>query len=335
MYKILAKYGFITILPFEDTFFYATSLPKDIKFSQELLRLNYLKYSPYQNSNILSILKNRQLMLWFHKTSVASPIIMPESYILFKELKNRNQNAIYIIHDRVIKVLVIKDSQLLSSFTLDALDDATIALSRDEYQVSKVIKINKAEYEELKRVSLNKLTLKELYEFNQLELDRKTILNSFVEKASYPLSALVVFAIFVSYIQSSFLQKEIDDLKKTYTIEKDKNRDIKHFIKEHNSQVEKYQDFTKKELMQVEPLALLKSVYTIFKDDEKAYLIDVSVSENKMLLKIQTDVNPVVFLNRLNEIKYFSRVVIQNTHKPKKEMKIISYDLDVKMIKDI
>jgi len=67
MYKILSKYNFITILPFSDIFFYTTTLPKKIDFSQELLRLNYLKYSPYSTSHIISTMDKNQLQIWFYK----------------------------------------------------------------------------------------------------------------------------------------------------------------------------------------------------------------------------------------------------------------------------
>ena len=48
-----------------------------------------------------------------------------------------------------------------------------------------------------------------------------------------------------------------------------------------------------------------------------------------------SEISGVCCGNRLNEIKYFRRVIIENTHKPKNEMKIISYDIDVKMLKDV
>jgi len=335
MYKILSKYNFITILPFEDTFYYVAPLLKKINFSKELLRLNYVKYAPYKNPNIVSLTQNSSLMLWFYKVSIDTTVIVPESYLAYKELRTRQEDALYVIHDTSIKILIIKDSKLLSAFTLDAIDNNTIALSMDEYQVSLRVDIEKLEYEGLKERALNSLSIQEFYKFNQLDLDKRSIFKKFVDKASYPVSAMIIFAVLVSYIQSSVLKSQINDLTQEYIQKKDKNKEIKKFIKEHNHQVKKWKVFIDEELVYVEPIAILDSLYNIFEESEKANLVDVSLSENKMNVKIQTDMNPVIFLNRLNEVKYFSRVIIENTHKQRNKTKIISYDIDVKMLKEI
>jgi len=136
-------------------------------------------------------------------------------------------------------------------------------------------------------------------------------------------------------MNSNILESEINELNNIYTAEKIKNKEIKKYIKKHNSQVKIWKEFVSKELVFVGPIILLDNIYEIFKEGEKAYLMSISINATKMNIKIQTDLNPVEFLNRLNEIKYFSRVVIQNTRKPRNNLPIISYDIDVKMIKDL
>lgn len=335
MYRILSKYNFITVLPFQETFLHASTLHKNVKLSKELLRLNYLKYSPFTNPNIITFTQEKSIILWFYKQAVQTPVVVPESYLLFKELKNRQANAIYVIYDDVVKVLIIKESLLVSTFTLEALDDNAIAISMDEFQIFKRVDISADEYSALKASALASLNVKELLQFNQLNLDKKILLNRFVEYASYPVAGLIAFAILVSYTQESMLKREIESLKETYKVEKSKNQEIKELINEHNSEVRKWESFASNELAYVEPITLLESVYSIFKDEENAHLVDLSITTNKMSLKITTDKNPVVFLNRLNEIKYFSSVIIQNTHAPKNSMKIITYDIEIKMLKNV
>ncbi len=335
MYKILSKYNFITILPFEDTFFYTTTLPKKIKFSKELIELNYLKYSPYSSSNIINRVDSQHLMLWYFKERVDSAVIIPESYLLYEELKKNREDAVYIVNDTIVKIIVIKESKLLSAFTLDNLDEMVINLTMDEFQVFKRVEVDKESYNKLTENSLNELSLKEVFKFNQLSLDRKDLLKVAVDKLSYPLSLLVLLAMLVSYTQTALLKSEIEDLKESYKSKKDENREIKKYVKEHNKEVKKWKEFIKKELRYIGPITILDALYTIFKDDEKAYLTSVFINENRLQIRIQTDINPVEFLNRLNKIDYFSNVVIQNTHKPRNKMKITSYDITLKMMKDI
>ena len=335
MYRVLSKYNLITVLPFIDTFFHSAQLQKKVKLSKELLKINYLKYSPFINPNIMTVTSDEQLMLWFYSKKIETPIVIPESYLLFKELSKSKQDAIYIIHDTIIKILVIKESRLISAFTLNSIDENSILLSMDEYHISKRVDIQIQEYQTLQQSSLQKLTFSDLYHFNQLNFDRNTLLPKFIEHASYPITALIVFAILVSYTQEKMLTSEIENLKASYDKEKTKNQEIKIFIKEHNKEVKKWQNFVQKELTYVGPITLLTSLYDIFDEDKKAHLVDVSINGNKMLVKLATDENPVVFLNKLNSIKYISSVIIQNTFKPRDSMKIISYDIEIKMLKDV
>ena len=335
MYRILSKYNLITILPFQDTYFHASALHKNIKLSNDLLRLNYLKHSPFTNPNIITFTQEKSLMIWFYKQEVNTTIVIPESYLLFKELKDTHTNAIYVIHDEIVKVLIIKESRLVSAFTLAVLDESAIAISMDEFQISKRVDMDSSEYAKLKTNALASLRFKDLYQFNQLDLDKKTLLNRFVDYASYPLAGLIAFAILVSYAQESVLNAEIENLKESYEIEKSKNTEVKEYIKEHNANVKKWKGFVSKELVYVGPIVLLESLYGIFKEEENAHLVDVTINANKMSIKLTTDKSPVVFLNRLNEIKYFSSVIIQNTYKPRDSMKIITYDIEIKTLKDV
>ena len=103
MYKTLCKYNLVAILPFKDTFFYAQVLPKKAKPTKQLLSLNYSRLSPFNEPKIINILEKNYLMLWFYKTILNAPIIIPESYIIFKELNANSKNAIYIIFDDIYK----------------------------------------------------------------------------------------------------------------------------------------------------------------------------------------------------------------------------------------
>jgi len=335
MYKILSKYKLIKILPFQDTFFHALSLPKKITLSKELLALNYAKYAPYKSPNIIDLLQDNYLMLWFYQKELPETIIIPESYAIFKELVLLNEDAIYVMQDDIVKIIVIKDKKLLNAFVLHELDDVTIKLSMDESQVFKRVNIEKGEYESILKKSLNAISFKDFYAFNRIDLDKKTLLNKLVNKASYPLALLIVFTIFVSFTHEYLLESKITKLQNIYKAKRAKNKEIQRYIKSHNMEIKKQNSFAKKELLQIPSMLLLDSIYSIFKGKDKAHLIDVSINTNKIAVKIQTDVNPVIFLNRLNEIKYFSRVIIQNSYKPRDAMRIISYDIEVKMLKDI
>jgi len=335
MYKILLKYNIITVIPFNETFFHAVTLPQKIKLTKQLLFLNYAKYSPFKNPNIINLASDKHLMLWFYKEKIDTSIVIPESYLAYKALKKEALDAMYVIKDDTYKIIIIKNSKLINAFTLDNIDELTLKLTMDEYKISTKKELSLQRYQDLLQQTKESLSFQDLYYFNTLDLDKKVLFNAFIDKASYPLAALVILAMLVSFIQESFLESKIQTLEATYLSEKNKNKDIKKFIHRHNASVKKWKNFVQKELVYFGPSLLLQELYSIFREDEKGYLLDVSLNGDKLLVKIQTDVNPILFLNRLNEIKYFKRVVIQNTYKPRNAMKIISYDIEVKKIKEL
>lgn len=335
MFKRLEKYGFITILPFQETYFFPTNLPKKVKLSKEIVDLNYLKYSPFKNPTVLTYSEDTQLLIWFYPHAIEKIIVLPESYLAFRELKKKSEDALYIIKDKIIKVIAIKNNSFVGAFTLDEMDETTIALNMDEYQLSKKVYLSQVEYATLIKNSQKSISYKELYTFTQIELDKKVLLAKFVDKATYPLVALLLFAMLISYIQGKILSANIDQLEQSYKSEKAKNKQIKKAIREHNKEVKKYLKFSQKELAYVGPIILLEAIYRIFPEGDKTYIESITIYGTTMTLQIATNDNPIKYLNRLSDIEYFSQVVIQSSRKPKNGMKIVTYDIQIKMLKDV
>lgn len=334
VYRLLYKLNLLEIIPFEKTFFFSQLLPKSIKLSPALLNLNYSKFSPFKDTNIISLLDKKYLMLWFYETKSILPIVIPESYLYYKEFKNRT-DAVYVLEDTVFKVIVIKNAKLLHTFVLKTYDETILNMSLDEYSLHDIVNIPKDEVQNIYTNNLHNITFKDCLSFSQINLDRKSILKQFVESMTYPLTFLILLHISISYFQGLYLQKQIKDLESTYTIEKHKKEKLTKNIKTHNKIVEKYMDFRDKELIGVEPIVLLKSIYTIFKDDEKASIEYYSLSNLNLILKIRTNLNPVSFLNRISNIKYIKNVMIQRTLKQKNRVNLVIYSIELKKRKDI
>lgn len=332
MKNFLIKYNFIKIIPFEDTFYYVAPIPKNVKFSKPLLNLNYAKFSPFANPNILSYYVNQTAMIWFYKKTFDATFVIPESFILYNKLKKQKQNTIYIIHSDTTKVLIIKDEQLLDAFTLAHFDEAMLQLSTNEYQISHIKHISENEYAHLYDMALKELSLKDIYKFSQYDLDIKSISKNLINHLAYPLSALIIFSILLNYSHGVFLDKDISALKSQYLEQKNKNQSLKDEIRKHNEKIKKYQKFIQTELVYPDTLSLLDGIYKIFTPAQKATIKSVSISNGHMTLMLQTNINPVTFLNKLSQIKYLQNVIISASYKPRNAPKIITYDIDIKPV---
>jgi hypothetical protein len=196
MYKFLLKYDFVKVIPFNKTFFYRDTLPKKIQLSQDLLRINYSKHSPYKAPNILSFSQNKELMIWFYDTDYSNYILIPESFIFFRELYKEKKDTIYVLEDEIYKVLVIKNDKLLSSYSLEAYDKDLIQITSNEFNIENIKELNRLEVQDIYKKGLNELTIKELVQFNQIDLDKKKLLNIVIDKVTYPIVFFVFFMCF-------------------------------------------------------------------------------------------------------------------------------------------
>ena len=327
--RLLLRYDIVKILPFEDAFYYTEKLSKKVNLTKDLLRLNYLKYSPYRTAYILSNIKDENLMLWFYDKEIQAKSIIPESYLLFLELKKQQTNGLFVLKDNDYKIIVIKDGKLLSVYTLKELDKEMINLSLHEHQITECIELD---YQMLYKNAIDNITLKEIYDFNQLSLDKKTFFSKLINKTAYPISLLLVFAMGLNYLHGYYIDKQISKERSLYQDIKKKNKTINESIKKHNKNVKLWREFANKELVYPDIMAILKSLGDIPQKGEKVFIRDLSISGSIMRLRLRSNMNPVIFLNRLSSIKYFDRVVIASVHKPKKDLKIITYDIDIKKL---
>ena len=335
MYRLLKKYKLITVLPFEDTFFYTLKLPKKVRLTKELIELNYAKYSPFAHPNSLAAYHSNHISIWFYIQEIQTPIVIPESYLFFKELAKRAEDAVYILSEEIQKILIIKDGLLYKCFTQKHLDETMLQLICDESELYNVVKIDAEQTQQIKQKSYENLVLKDIYTFNTLVLDRKVLLQKAVEKLSYPVAALLLLSLFASYFNEKWLTQKIENLKSEYLLEKSKNEETSQYIAAHNEEVKQWSEFIDKELLFLPPHLVLDEVYTTIKEDEDAYLSYFSLAGNLLVIKIYTSLNPVIILNRLNGIEYFSRVAIKDSRNTKTKTKIITYDIELKKVKEL
>ena len=333
MRKLLFKYKFIRILPFDDAFYYSTYVPKNVKFTKALIELNYLKYSPFKNPFIVDCIQNDNVMLWYSKNKIEAPFIVPESYFLFMELKKQKKNAIYILKDTILKTLVIKDSKLLSAFVLDTIDENILDLSLEEYQVKETIYLDKMEYTKLYQDAQKNLSFQDMFKFRQFDFEIKSIFKKTFEYLAYPIAGLIMFAIILNFIHGKMLHKDLNKLQKNYTTIKSHNQKTLKAINEHNQKIHLWQDFIDKELIYPDSKQILDLVYTIFKTKENVSLVSLSASNGKMTLMLKTNMNPVIFLNRLSKISYFHRVIIAQTYKSPNSLPVVVYNIDINTLR--
>ena len=333
MYAHLFKYRIATILPFEQSSFHNAHLTPKLKLSKELITLNFSKFAPFNNPYILKKQEKETLYIWFYKEKKTEPIVIPESYILFKEIREKLDNQIIVFTDTLLKVIVIVNNQLVDAFTMESLDMDLLHLSMDENNIQQYTLFTKTEYETLLQDAKAHLSIQDFLAWNQFELDRNKLIELGIERLSYPLTALAIIYVLLDISHTYLLEEKVKQLTDTYKTLRDENSKIKYALSTQDTQQEHWQQIKNEELIFPDTLYLVDTIIKNLKD-ENITITQMQFNGAIGRLILKTSNNPVDYLNKLSDIPMFTNITIANTRKDG-PLKTVTYELTVKPLSEL
>ena len=329
--QLLVKYGMLEIIPMQEGFFKLSTLTKNVKLSPELLQLNYAKLSPIANPAIVSYKEENSVYLWFfQKHRLHSTFCIPESFLLYRSLRDEG-DGVFVFDTTPKQVYVLKEKRLQAAFLVHGkYESANIALMQDEYDLEKVLHFDANEYSRRLEQALENLSVYDFSHFMQVKLDREYVKRFFIEKLTYPIVSLLGVYMLVSYLQGYFMEQKEQALMQEYQTLKTKNTDLKNSIRLHNKEVKQLEDFFRAEFVPVEPFTVVYDLYKVITPKDKAIVTFLSVNNNNIKIKIQTNDSAIKYLKRFNAINYLKDVVIDNTFKHRSGYKIHTFSMKIK-----
>ena len=223
----------------EESFFIYKKLDKHIKLEQNILKLNYLKESPFpsEKTMIASISEEDNLYLWFYKKDEKR--YFPEALLLFRSLVKEYSDGLFIFKDTLTKVVIIKDNCLIGSFVKDRVSNFDIKLMEEEF----LLKDNQTHIIEAKKYKLfleesfSALKLSDFLQILNISIDFKSLINRALIGFSLP---LLISSIVLMLSLSGYYLYIQDKHEKLYTLYKSKQKNVSK-IKE---EVSKYEEIT-------------------------------------------------------------------------------------------
>lgn len=214
----------------EDSFFLYKKLDKKLKLTPEIIRLNYLKESPYklEESSISSVISDNNLYLWFHRN--AGIRYLPEAILVYRQLLKKHSSIICIIRGKKDKVLMIKEGRLLSSFSKNSIKESDIFLIKDEYLIKDVLIIEEDEYAGFLKKSYKFLTLNDLLNILNIQIDFKSLMNRTIKWIALPLLISSVLIIMAMGIYQFYVDSEKEKLQVIHSNNKSVTSTIKENI---------------------------------------------------------------------------------------------------------
>lgn len=213
----LIKKKIVTFSKMEESFFLYKKLDKKIKLSQNIIKLNYIKESPFaeDETNITSIIDNNNLYLWFQK-DLKNNRYLSESLLLFRFLVKNHHETICIFEGSPYRVFIIKNNVLVASFVKRNINENDILLLKDEYFLDQVEMFSEESQKKFLKKSYAYLSYNDLFNVLNLQINLKNTFNQIVKWLSLPLllSSVILMAIVGGY---DYYQKEKnEELLKTY-----------------------------------------------------------------------------------------------------------------------
>ncbi len=226
-----------------ESFFLYKKLDRPTKLKKEILKLNYLKESPYDkdNTTLVSIVEEDNLYLWFYKKSKIR--LIPEALLLFRYLSKKYDNGLFIFEeDSINHIIVIKDKRMIASFGKRNIRDLDIKLMRENFSFLEkdTIKFSKNEYRTILKNGLNSLKISDILQLLDISLDFRRFLDKAIQLFSLP---LLIGAILLVLILSGYNYYIKDRYNKLYSIYQSKQKNtlaIKEKVEKSNKLIETF-----------------------------------------------------------------------------------------------
>jgi len=325
-YKKYVLSKFITILPFEESFFFKVVFEKKVKLTDTLISLNYKKYSPYKSSFFTKIMENQNLYIWFYEKEISSKIIVPEAYLLFNFFKASNPDTFFIMESYgSYNVLIIKNGILVNSYSLVEKDKNLISMEMSKYGLDIYKEISKDEYLESREKALNSIGIQELYKWSSIDIEKEKLLPSLINSIAYPLSFLLFFIMGVELYHLNKVEKSLEKVEEAYSVVKNQNDDIREKINNENAKIEKWITFIAEELPYVDTLSIFTKISKVFSEEEFIF-IHLSIVGSKVKIEMESKEDFVKGLNILGKIKELKNISIKNNNRSRNR---VSYEATI------
>ena len=303
--KYLFKKDIIKFLKIENSFFLYKKLDKKINLSKDIIKLNYLKESPFaeEENSITSILSEKNLFLWFHKGNQQR--YLPEALLVYRQLLKEHQNVICIIEGDIEKIILIKEQILISSFSKRKITKNDILLLKEEYGIDKVITIPAHEYDDFLEKSYKFITIYDLLNILNIQIDFKSLSTRLLMFMALPLliSSIAIGLLMGTYFY--FLKEEENRLKEEFLKNKMNTLSIKNSVT--NNRDENIQfNLLSNEFKYYEKTTAISNIIQVTKDlNMTMYYIKLHENKVDFIVRVKKQKDIPIYVKRLFKSECF------------------------------
>ena len=304
----LLKRNIIKISKIEDSFFSYKRLDKKIILNHDIISLNYLSDSPYSSSEtrIIAITEKDGFYLWFNKGECTH--CLPEALLIFRQVLEKYSNVIFIVNDQVAKIIVIKNRQLVSSFSKHTITQKDLLLIKDEYNLTKTVTLDKNQYISFFKDSFKYLKLNDILSILNIKLDIKSFFNKIVLFSALPILISTVISFILIALYSNYLDNQNSQLSNHYKKSQLLTLPIKKKI-DREEDLNMIFNTLSEEFIYEDKVMAISSIVRLTKDLNMTLFYINSYDKNMdFIVKTEESSNIPTFTKKLFETELFSNV---------------------------
>ncbi len=319
--------NFIKVIPVEDTFFIKDNIPPNVKFTYDVVKLNYLDKSPFKNGDIIFLQKEDEIYIWFTRYPLEeNKVYIPESYLLIKQANLENGFIIFKKRNYTT-ILVIKNNQLQSQITYKGnIPQLQIKLKLLEKEHSlknpKVLEITEFK---------PKYDIKDLIKFSRVDFSLENVIKAVLNNISIPLSIFFLGLLTYKFLDVKYLEKKKSHLEEKLFQLKVENKGIKKKIQLAKEKSQFWNDFVEKELKYPFPIVVISNFAKIVNKYE-GFIDDIIYSPDVVSVSVGLPKKRGNFIQELLNTGLFKDIKILGSSPDRlsKDYEVLSVELYVK-----
>ncbi len=307
--------GLINLIPAEDTFFKNVEIPKNVKLTPELVKINYQHLSPFPSGDIIFYKTKKFLYLWFVKYPLleTKKVNIPEGYFIYKQFKHQKNAIVIVRKENSVIVSVLKDGELLSQFTLSS--SLAVNLKDRIELLKKEYSLKNPEVIEIERNQLKtRADLKDIFAFSKFEMNKESLKSFFIENIKVPLIIILLIVSIYDIFLLNYLQKEKEKRQAILYQLKKENAEIKNSLYKLEDESKFWNEFQKKEMKFENIYNVLTAIGKILKEKNGKFE-SLNFSGNLIDLWIKTKSKSTTLIDKLVKTGYFEEVKIISSAK--------------------
>lgn len=272
---------FIQIIPIEETYLRIFEKPAKVRFSKQVVSVNYGSLSPFTGGDHLFCQYDAALFVWYLKEMADKEafIHIPEAYLAWRFFKERKNALILLPRKGFLSFLLIQDGVLRAQIIRNTCEGEgeVIDLLKREYS------LNQVEIIRLAPTVTFKISLHDLVTFADIDIKPTNLFETTISLLKIPLiAALLITSGFYMYSDMQ-LESHFVERKKYLAKIKLENGDLQSSLEQLREQSSYWRDFISKEQAYPDYYQLLAALTNLVKQNG-GYLNMVEYTDNRMTI---------------------------------------------------